>query len=213
MAFTRKFLAALGIEADKIDQIMEAHVDVTDALKAQITEAADSRDELDKVKDQLRQAKESLKATKDQLTAAEKERDDYKSKSETSAAEFEKLKTETSAKETAARREAALRAELRAKKYSDEAASIIFDSKRDFAAKVELGEDGTATNLSKIMDEIESAYPQYKPQSTTNSSQPATPPANGGGKPAITKEEIMAIKNTAERQKKIAENPDLFGIK
>ena len=34
MAFTRKMLKALGIEEDKIDQIMDAHVEVVDALKA-----------------------------------------------------------------------------------------------------------------------------------------------------------------------------------
>ena len=35
MAFTRKFLSALGIEADKVDQIIDAHTEVTDALKSE----------------------------------------------------------------------------------------------------------------------------------------------------------------------------------
>jgi hypothetical protein len=41
--------------------------------------------------------------------------------------------------------------------------------------------------------------------------KPATPPANTGGQ-TMTKESIMAIKNRGERQKAIAENPELFGI-
>ena len=33
MALTRKFLAALGIEADKVDEIITAHTETVDALK------------------------------------------------------------------------------------------------------------------------------------------------------------------------------------
>lgn len=43
-----------------------------------------------------------------------------------------------------------------------------------------------------------------------------TPRPDGAGvsgtKPAITKDEIMAIRDTRERQQKIAENPELFGL-
>lgn len=217
---TRPELKKLGYEKDQIDELIAMHTETTDALQekietllAQLDDEKEKVSELSKVKEQLTQAKNSLKETTEKLTAAEKERDDYKSKSETSAAEFEKLKTETAAKETAAKRETALRNELKSKKYSDEAVSIIFDSKKDYAGRIEFGEDGNATNIADILGEIESGYPQYKPKTSTSGANPATPPANGGGKSAITKEEIMAIKNTAERQKKIAENPDLFGIK
>ena len=33
MAFTRKFLSAMGIEADKVDEIINAHIEVVDGLK------------------------------------------------------------------------------------------------------------------------------------------------------------------------------------
>ena len=35
MALTRKFLAALGIEAEKVDEIITAHAETVDALKAE----------------------------------------------------------------------------------------------------------------------------------------------------------------------------------
>ena len=38
MALTRKFLAAFGIEADKVDQIIEAHVETVDGLKKEIAD-------------------------------------------------------------------------------------------------------------------------------------------------------------------------------
>lgn len=40
----------------------------------------------------------------------------------------------------------------------------------------------------------------------------ANPPADNGGKSVMTKAEIMAIKDTTERQKAIAENHELFGF-
>ena len=33
MSFTRRFLSALGIEAEKIDEIINAHIEVVDGLK------------------------------------------------------------------------------------------------------------------------------------------------------------------------------------
>ena len=33
MGFTRKFLSAMGIEADKVDEIINAHIEVIDGLK------------------------------------------------------------------------------------------------------------------------------------------------------------------------------------
>jgi hypothetical protein len=53
MAFTRKFLTAMGIESEKVDEIMAAHVEVTDALKAQINDSKDEADKLTKVQAEL----------------------------------------------------------------------------------------------------------------------------------------------------------------
>ena len=39
MGLSRKFLAAMGIEADKIDEIIAAHTETTEALKAQVSDA------------------------------------------------------------------------------------------------------------------------------------------------------------------------------
>ena len=57
MALTRKFLSALGIEDNKIDQIIDAHRDTVDALKEE---------------------RDKYKADADKLPNVTKERDDYK---------------------------------------------------------------------------------------------------------------------------------------
>lgn len=215
-AFTRSWLKSRGYEDEQIEELISAHTEVTRALKSQISEAKDEVDNLksemgdiSKVKEELKAAKNELKTTKEQLTAIEKDRDDYKSKSETINADFEKLKTETANRATAAKKEAALKAELKNGKYSDEAVNVIFDSKKDYASKVEFDDEGKAKNLESIMKEIGTAYPQYIPKSSTSGNTPATPPSNGGTT-ALTKKDIMAIKDTAQRQKAIAENISLF---
>ena len=48
MALTRKFLSALGIEEDKVDEIIKAHTETVDALKEQRDELkADAEDDHD----------------------------------------------------------------------------------------------------------------------------------------------------------------------
>ena len=209
MAFTRKFLAALGIEPDKVDEIIAAHAEVVDGLKAQNAEGKDAAAQLAKVTAQLETAKKSLAEAEQKLADAEK--DDYKGKFEAEKAAREKLESDVAAKESAAKKEAALTAAAKAKKYSDDAIAMILDSKKDYASRIELDKDGKPTNVDAILSEIAADRPSLVPKTTAAHHTPATPPANtGAGKP--TKEEIMKIKNTADRQRAIAENPELFGL-
>lgn len=220
MGFTRQWLNAKGYEKDQQEELIGEHIAVVNALKAQIAEleakletAENKVSKLDEVKEQLKTVKESLKDTTDKLTAAEKARDDALSKADTAEKDLETLKTDTAAKETASKREKALREELKNGKYSDEAVNIIFDSKRDFAAKVEFDDDGKAKNLADIMGEIDTAYPQYKPKETVSGSNPATPPANNGGNAGMSWAEIDKIKDPEKRQKAMLDNMKSLGLK
>lgn len=216
---TRATLKARGYEPEQIDELIEMHTATTTELKSRISELEADLEaertkvsEYDKVKDELKAAKQSLKDTTDKLTAAEKDRDEYKAKSETSAADIEKLKSDYEAKETASKKESALRTELKNGKYSDEAMTVIFDSKKDYASKIEFGEDGKATNLADIINEISTAYPQYTPKQKTVGTNPATPPANGGGHTGISWAEIDKIKDPEQRQLAMAKNMKSLGI-
>ena len=52
MALTRKYLSALGLEADKIDQIIEAHTESLEGIKS----------ERDKYKEQIDNEKSDIEA-------------------------------------------------------------------------------------------------------------------------------------------------------
>ena len=213
MAFTRKFLTALGIEAEKIDEIMAAHVEVTDALKAQLRDHADNADELAKVQAELAKLKASHKEQSDRLTAAEKERDDYKGKYDTATADLEKIKTENAERETTERSKKALSDYLKEQKYSDSAIRFI-RNKCDFHKFVKFDEDGKATNLADVLTSIQADedLAGFTPKIKENSHTPATPPTNTGGTKKVTWEDVDKITNTAERQKVMALNRESLGI-
>ena len=75
----------------------------------------------------------------------------------------------------------------------------------------EFDKDGNIKNADKLSESVKGEWGEYHSTTRIEGAKTATPPQNTGGK-SITKEEIMNIKNTAERQKKIAENPELFGL-
>lgn len=211
--FGRSWLSEeLGLEPDVVKQIMARHVGVVDALKEQIAEGNEQAEELTKVKDELSKLKASQKEQAATLAAAEKERDELKEKYTTAEADIEKMKQENAERETNAKTKKALADYLKEQKYSDFAIKNI--NRNDFHKSVKFDENGNATNLEEILKTIQSdeGFSGFTPKATENVHTPSTPPTNNVEKPAMTKAEIMAIKNTAERHQKIAENPSLFGM-
>ena len=62
MALTRRSLKAMGIEDEKIDEIIAAHAETVDALKEQRDNYKAQADELEKVQQKLDEANETIKA-------------------------------------------------------------------------------------------------------------------------------------------------------
>ena len=86
MALTRKMLKAMGIEDEKIDQIIEAHTEVTDALKTENEGLKKKAADYDTVKKEL----DELKANptddwKEKHDKVKKELDDYRAEQTRSA--------------------------------------------------------------------------------------------------------------------------------
>lgn len=198
MALTRKFLSAMGIEEDKIEQIIEAHTDTVTALK----EARDSykadAEKLKSVEKELAEAKEQLK---DAGT------DEYKEKYDKVKADFDKFKADTAAKESRTKKEDAYKAILKDANIPEKHfAKIIKYSDID---GLELDDKGELSNKSELLKSIKEEWGDHIEQTGTQGANVQNPPANGG-KSKMTKDEIMQIKDRAERQKTMLENKDLF---
>lgn len=200
MALTRKFLAALGIDADKVDEIIAAHTETVNGLKGQLEKA---EAEAEKVKDVQKQL--------DDLNAEIKNK--YKTKEEYDKLdkEYKDYRNEISGKEAAAAKEKAVRAYFESKGIKGANLDIAIRGSKDEINGVEL--DGEKIKDAKALDELIAGT--FKALVSTTSAKGAetnNPPGNDGKGDGKTKEEIMKIKDGPARRKAMAEHPELFGL-
>lgn len=197
MSLTHKALSAMGIEPEKIEQILEMHRETLDSIKAD--------------KDKAVKDAEELKAQAERVTDLEKQVSKLKEVSEKYTSlkdEYDKYKTDIKAKETKAAKTKAYRDMLKeigvSEKYFDDVIRIAdIDS-------IELDEQGAIKDVEGLKATAKDKWKPYIFTEATKGASTPTPPSNtGGGK---TKEDIMKIKDSAERQKAIAENHALFGF-
>ena len=198
MSLTRKMLKAMGIEEEKIDQIIEAHSETVDSLKADRDSYKEDAEKLKDVQKEL----DDLKAKGD---------DGWKEKYDELNVEFDQYKNDVQAKETKAAKEAAYRAILKDANLSEK--GIEKAIKYAEWDKIELGEDGKLKDANDHIKAVREEWAEYVTTTTTTGAKTSTPPANNGGKTGKTKEEIMAIRDPAVRQAEIAKNPEAFGLK
>ena len=199
MALTRKFLTALGIEAEKAEEIINAHTESVDALKAQRDEY---KTQWEDVKDDAEKVSELQKKLEDL------QKDSYKVKYEALKEEFSKYKSEQEASATKAAKETAYKAMLKELGISEKRLDAIV--KVTDLSKINLEQDGTIRDADKLKSDAQSEWEDFIVTKETKGANTATPPQNTGGK--MSKDEILKIKNTSERQKAMAENHELFGF-
>lgn len=196
MALTRKLLKSMGIEDEKIDQIIEAHSETVDALK----------EERDKYRDDAAKLPEIQK----KLEAAEKQtsgEDSYKVKYDALKEDFEKYKGEVTAKETHSAKEKAVRAALKKVGISEKRIDSVM--KVTDLEKVKLDKEGKIVDSEAFEKSISEEWSDFIVTQGKKESAPETPPT-GGGKTPMTREDIMKITDTSKRQAAIAEHIELF---
>lgn len=198
MALTRKFLSALGIDADKIDEIISAHTETVDALKQERDEYKATADKLPSVQKELNDLK----------TAAEKDgKDPYKVKYEAIKEEFENYKNEQTAKETKAQKQAAYKALLAECGVADKRIDAVL--RVSDVDSIKLDKDGKIEDAAKLKKAIADEWSDFIVTKGQQGANTPTPPQNNGNT-TMTKADILKIKDTRERQKAIAEHIDLF---
>lgn len=163
MALTRRMLKAMGIEDEKIDQIIDAHTETVDALK-------DERD--------------TYKANADKLPGVQKELDDLKKdggdwqkKYEKEHTDFEAYKNEQTAKESKATKDAAFRALLKDAGIPEKRLDVIM--KVTNLDEIELDKDGKIKDADKHTETVKTEYADFIVTTSERGADVATPPAKG----------------------------------
>ena len=192
MALSREMLNELSLNEEQIEAVIAAHSETVTGLKNDLKAAEEKAAGLEAVQKDLDDAKAALA-----------EAEPFKAQYEQEHAAFEAYKAEIEAEKTLEEKRDLYRT-LLANLGIDETRIEAILKITDFADKTV--KDGAFENAEAL---AEAAKAAYLDPVTVQGAEVATPPDNTGARP--TREEIMAIADTAERQRAIAENLDIFG--
>lgn len=192
MALTRSMLKGMGLTEEQVSAIIDAHAETVDGLKESLKTAKADADKLKTVQKEL----DDLKANTG---------DDYKTKFEKEHSDFEEYKKTVAGEKAAAEKRSLYRELLR--NCGVDAKRIDTVMKVADLDKVKI-KDGAIENAEDLTTDIKTEWADFITQESTRGASVQNPPSGSGTKK--TKDEILAIKDTRERQQAIAENIDLF---
>lgn len=193
MTLTRKMLSAIGIEQEKIDQIIESHADTVNGLKEKASELQKQAERVPSLEKQI----EELKAA--QPT------EDWEEKYKELKAEYEDFRQKVDDERATQEKSRLYRAMLREAGVDEKRFDSIMKLTDLSEIKVE---DGKIEDAESVKKSIADEWGDFIVQKSTHGAPVDDPPANAGSK--MSKDEIMSIKDTSERQRAIAENIELF---
>ena len=209
MSLTRKYLKALDIDETKIDQIIEQHIETLDSVKTERDEYKDGNqmpniqkklDAMTKERDKLQIKLDDDNSYKAKYDAEHQAFEDYKK-----GVDADKVKTNKVNAYKALLKKAGVKDTDNGKRYNDIVRITDFDA-------IELDDNGNIKDADSVVESIKSEWSGFVATTKTTGADTETPPANNHGDKKMTIEEIDAIKDTAARQKAMAENHELYGI-
>ena len=208
MSLTRRMLKAMGIEDEKIDEIITAHSETVDALKEQRDQYKADAEKLPSVQREL----QSLKDAESQNggSAWEVKYNAMKEEKEKVEKAYKAFKTETEAAQTKAAKDKAYRAMLKEIGVSEKRIDAVMRV-TDLDA-IELDEQGAIKDADKAKENAQTEWSDFIQTTTTKGADTSTPPTNTGtGKMSMQDiykkdEHGRYIMSAEERQRAIAEN-------
>lgn len=174
MALTRRFLSTLGIESDKLEEIITAHTETVEGLKKERDKYKAQVDELEDVKAQLDESNKELEKLKDSATKD----GSYKEKYDNLDKEFKEYKQSIEDAKAKTAKTDAYKALLKEIGIADKRIDQI--TKLADLDKIKFDKDGKiegADDLKKNLSEEWSEFVQVK---GTRGASTATPPKGTG---------------------------------
>ena len=176
--------------AEKADLIMDDHLSVVNPIKEE--------------RDNLKQQAETLPDLQKQLEKLAGEAKEFEKERKS----FEDYKSMVEQNENLAKVKSAYTRMLKDESYSEKWRERILEGTNFSDIKVD--ENGKLENEKQLRDAVNEKWSDVKTTVTEKGAVVEKPLHTG--KPTRTKEEIDAIKDTAERQKAMLENHELYGF-
>lgn len=171
MAFSRNWLKTMGLTDEQVSSIMEEHVSVTDALKAQRdkaqNDAKDLKTEADKVADLQKQIDDYRNG------------EDFKAKYEKEHQDFEDYKKQIAKDAETAKVKSAYRQLLLDERINEKRVDSVLKL-TDFS-EMKLDKDGKLENLDALKENIGKEWGEFKVTTKERKQTVPTPPTSGNG--------------------------------
>lgn len=193
MALTRAMLKGMQLTEEQVSAIIEEHSNTVQGLKDEIKKYKADAEKLPEVQKELDKLKEG-------------DGNDWEKKYNDEHTAFEDYKKQVADREAIAKVRGAYRKLLVENGVGEKHIDAVLRV-TDFS-NVKIDKEGKLENADKLAESIKSEWAGFITTTGTKGAPVDNPP--GGSKATMTKDEIMKIKDTSERQKAIAENIDLF---
>lgn len=176
----------MSLTNEQVESIIEAHTDTVDALKKERDEYKAKAAEADKLKKQIE----------------DMDGEGYKERYEKAIEEFDAYKADIESEKAKAEKSGLYRDLLKKAGVDDKRIGSIM--KVTDVSELVVNKDGTLRDADNLIERVKDEWSDFIVETTIEGDKPATPPSNLGG--GMTKEQIMSIKDTRERQAAIAES-------
>lgn len=199
MGLTRKFLAALGIDNEKADEIINAHVETLtpikeerDLYKADSEKLADLQKKYDELK-------------------ANSSNDDFQKRYDDIKKELDDYKANVEAEKLLAKKEKAFKGILKEIGISEKRIDAVVKVSGSTIDGIEFDDNGAVKEADKLKEGLKTEWSDFVVTTKQVGATTENPPANTGGS-TMTKEQIRKIADPVQRQKAMAANPEMFGL-
>jgi len=182
-SLTRKFLASVGCEEDKIDLILEKYTEVLTEIKDERDKYKADAEKLPEVQKQLDELKEKVANDDGEARIAEANK-----KYEALEKQFNDFKADITAKQTKATKESAKKAMLKDIGVADKFIDLIMKASADDIDSYEFEEDGkTVKDAEKKKEAYKNSYADFIEKKGIVGAPQNTPPASNGGSTATSR--------------------------
>ncbi len=170
MALTRKFLSALGIEPEKIDEIITAHSESIEFIKSERDKYKTDAEALPEVQKELNDLKETVKNN----SAG----NEFEEKYNNLKAEYDKYKEDQEEKAIASAKEKAYRELLKKNGVSDKRLDAIM--KITNLSDMTLDDEGKLNDADKLSESIQKEWSDFITVDQKKGADTSTPPYKKG---------------------------------
>ena len=173
MALTRKFLQAMGIESEKIDEIIAAHTETVNALK-------EERDNFKADAEKLPDVQKDLDKAKSKITELEGEegKDKWKVKYDALKEESDKYKQRVEAEKTQHKKSDAYRKLLTETGVSEKRIDAVL--KVTDLNEIEFDDEGKLKDRDKLVADIKSEWADFIAVESKKGAETDNPPEGSG---------------------------------